>query len=312
MTARWWYAPFGLRVASELPLPELVPGVPGGTPDVTIRLGDTAAQAARAARCPEDGQFANSPHGAVMITPGVGSFLLRDGREVHVTPEPDGDRARLHLILIGSSLGMVLHQRGALVLHGATIAHEKGATVFVGASTAGKSTLAAALAAAGLQVLGDDLMPVTWEAGWPVVRLGSRVLKLWGDTISAFGLEGDRLGQVLGRLDKFFVRNRAEATGPRRLAEVVVLERSGDAPPELTRLRGLAAIETLSTHTYRPHYLSLLDRRDIHFHDATELAREIPVYRMSRPWDLGRMDETVTTLRAHWAALAEDGEVARR
>lgn len=310
MAERWWYAPFGLRVVSDLPLPELVPGPAGGAPDLAIRLGDDAAQIARAAGCPEDCEFYHCPQGAVMIAPGIGSFLLREGRDISVTLAPDCDRARLHLLLIGSCLGMALHQRGTMVLHGATIAHEKGATVFVGSSTAGKSTIAAALAASGMRVLGDDLMPVTWLDGHPVVSLGSQVLKLWSDTIAAFGLEGDRLGQVIGRADKFFVRNRAGASGPRRLAEVMLLDVSGGPAPELTRLRGVAAIEVLSTHTYRPHFLGLLGRRDAHFHDAAELAREIPVYRLSRPWDLSRMEQTLATLRSHWAAPANRGKSA--
>ena len=112
MTERWWYAPFGLRLVSDLPLPELVPGQPGGRPDIAIRLGDEAARLARAAGCPEDGQFACAKSGAVLIAPEVCSILVREGREICVSPEPGGDRTQLNLMLIGSSLGMVLHQRG--------------------------------------------------------------------------------------------------------------------------------------------------------------------------------------------------------
>jgi hypothetical protein len=65
-------------------------------------------------------------------------------------------------------------------------------------------------------------------------------------------------------------------------------------------LAGLAALQVISEHTYRPEYVPLLGREAEHFRLCSRLAGRIAVARLRRPWDLNRIDNTLAMLRAHW------------
>lgn len=304
------YRGYGLNIRSELPLPELLPAQPGLATDLSIRLARTgeAGFEPEPPHRAEPWEFAPAIGGGhVLAVPEVGHFNVRDGRQIVVRPCPETDAGFLRLFLLGSAMGMALHQRGDLVLHGATVLNPLGtATLFVGESGAGKSTMAAALGRAGLPILGDDTMALRrtsrgFEA-WP----GSRVFKLWQDTLRHLGEPTEGLEKIQNRMDKFFWPNGADAPDrPALLAEVVLLERAPDgAEPEFAELDGLEALRLVAQNTYRPAYVSLLGRNAEHFRDCAALAQMVRVGRLSRPRDLGRLDEGVALVRAHWERAA--------
>ena len=305
-----WYRGFGLWLRSDLALPELLPAATAADPDIRIRVTPEAARqwAASGAIEAEWPSFVAAPGGGfVMRVAGICDYWVRDGGEIGLSPADDAEPASVRLFLIGSALGMALHQRGMLVLHGATVLREGGATIFVGESGQGKSTLAASLGRAGHAILGDDTMPL-WPraAGGFEVWPGSRMFKLWSNTIEALGETVDGLESVGRRFDKFFVPNEAQAPDEAvPINEVILLEAAeAGSEPVLEPLAGLEALRVISEHTYRPEYVSLLGREAEHFRQCSGLAGNIAVARLRRPWDMGRIGDTLALLRAHWS-LAE-------
>lgn len=302
------YSAYGLRLHSDLALPEYEPDASGGDPDIVIRLAPGAAEEWRAIG-QEPGRFHAAPGGGfVLSVPEVAVYHVTGGAEIRIAPEPDAEPGMVRLFTIGSAMGMALHQRGVLVLHGATVALGGKARILVGDSGAGKSTLAARLGQAGCTVLGDDTMAL-WPA--PAGRRGrwlwqgSRVFKLWQDSIEAMGLGLDGLDRLGNRHDKFFVPNpvpdsaRVEPAGT-DLAEILVLE-TGDGPPRVEPLTGLRALQAVAANTYRPEYVPLLGREAEHFRQCGDLARDIPVGRLIRPWGVGGFDRTLALLIRRWA-----------
>ena len=300
-----WYRGLGLCVRSEIALPELLPSAPVANPDIRLRFTPEATKQWETSGAVETEwpSFVPAPSGGfVMRVAGICDYWVREGREIGLSPAEIADRASVRLFLIGSAMGMAFHQRGMLVLHGATVLREGGATIFVGESGQGKSTLAASLGRAGHAILGDDTMPL-----WPVengfkVWPGSRMFKLWSSTIEALGATSDGLQRVGRRFDKFFVPNEVQAQDEAvPICEVVLLEAAepGSAPV-LEPLAGLAALQVISEHTYRLEYVSLLGRGAEHFRLCSRLAGRIAVARLRRPWDLDRIDSTLAMLRAHW------------
>lgn len=333
---RWrWYRGHGLTFRAALDVPEFAPipapaeDVAGGAgrgagrgaardgaADVTIRLGPEAA-AAHAARTADGlpGDAVATPAGPVLHLPDTADILVRDGREIVLSLAPRPDMGLVRLYLIGSAMGLLFHQRGNPVLHGAAILTGAGIAVFVGDSGAGKSTLAALLGRAGYPVLADDTL-VLWPgaAGGFVAWPGSRVFKLWRDTLGALdpggagpggagpdGALGQGLETIAGRVDKFFVPNAATAPDrPVPLREVIALDRH-DGPPRLTRMPGLAALKLIGDNVYRPHFVDLFGRRESHFQQISALSAAVACWQLHRPWDLARLPETVACLSAHWS-----------
>jgi len=309
------YRGFGLSIVSDFELPEYLPAPLADPPDLSIRKAPEAWQVWEESER-VIGRFTPAPLGGnVLRLEGIGVFHVRDGRDMAVAAEPGADPGMVRLFIIGSAMGMLMHQRGVFVLHGATVALDGAARMFVGDSGAGKSTLAARLGRAGCTVLGDDTMAL-WElpadktAGqggrwlWP----GSRVFKLWGDSLAAMGLDSSGLDPLANRLDKYHVPNpgpeadlvAAARTGA-RLVEILVLE-AGDGPPRIEPLEGIRALEAIARNTYRHEYVHMLGHETEHFRQCAALARDVPVGRLTRPWDPERFDETVELLLGRWRA----------
>jgi hypothetical protein len=306
------YCGYGLSLVSELELPEFPPTPAADDPDIRIHL-DAAAEVAWADNAGPEGEFIAARQGGHLLRiSGVAVYHVTGGREIRIAVEPEADPGLVRLFTIGSAMGMALHQRGVMVLHGATISRGGVARILIGGSGAGKSTLAARLGRAGCAVLGDDTMAL-WNA--PAGRTGkwlwqgSRVFKLCADSIEAMGMGTDGFDRLGNRTDKFYVPNPgAEASsGPTteagvELAEILVLE-AGDGPPRIEPLDGIRALQAVAAHTYRPEYVGLLGREAEHFRQCGELARDVAISRLIRPWGLSSIEATIDLVLRRWEAV---------
>jgi hypothetical protein len=117
--------------------------------------------------------------------PGVGAFWVRSGREILIDPVRDADERAVRLAIVGPLLGVILAQRGHLVLHASTVAVGGRAVSFFGHSGQGKSTLAAALTRAGHRLVADDMTVIDAQHMPPRIRPGFPRIKLWPDSALA-------------------------------------------------------------------------------------------------------------------------------
>jgi hypothetical protein len=171
MPRRYWI--YGLHLACEFDLPGALSGDSHTEPTVRVRLGlpyapDTWLAAACLFRSPDlcaNGQ----PAFTVECSRTTGwyrwrycdgiVFCINQGADEIWADWPAGESHQCAAYyLVGPILAFVLRRRGALLLHGSSVAMGKAAVTFLGPSGAGKSTLAAALAKRGFSLLADDLM----------------------------------------------------------------------------------------------------------------------------------------------------------
>lgn len=293
-----WYRAYGLVIASDRKIDGFGP-CEEAPADVTIRSGPEA-RAQLASIKPSDMTLHPAPDGGwIFNVPDLCTFWMRDGRQIFVSPVPDAKPAHVTLYLLGSAMGMILHQRGLHALHAATVAIGGEAIAFVGEQGAGKSTLAALMAKAGHAVLGDDTIALsTGQQVWP----GATTFKLWGDVLPLVDLP--RGPRVSNRMEKFFVQNSHAATQPHALSAVVSIAYGTTLSVE--RVAPLAAIDMIAHHSYRPEYVPLLGRQADHFAQCAALAGAIPVWRMTRPRDLRQAPTCVAYLAKIWPMLTGD------
>lgn len=220
------YAAYGLIVSSEIPLPELTqdPGTHGaGTGEVVIRPGPVLH---RPAELDAAGfGFRASADEACHVLDKVGAFLVRGGREIIVDAAPGVEDRVLRLSILGPALGLLLHQRGLLVLHASVVARDGAAVAFLGNNGWGKSTIAAALHSRGYDLVADDVAAIAVEhEGGPTVVPGFPQVKLWPEAASLLGETPDRLPQLHPAFDKRGWRaERGFTLEPRRLRAVYAL-----------------------------------------------------------------------------------------
>ena len=107
------YLAFGLRIRSDVPLPELpVVATRDGPPDVEVRVFPAATEPATMGA----GLADVADDIAMLWWPGIGRFVVSDGTDICVARAPDSDPAMLRLYLLGPVLNALLHQRGWIVL----------------------------------------------------------------------------------------------------------------------------------------------------------------------------------------------------
>ena len=291
------YSVFGLHVRSELALPELLAAQPGGQPEVTIRLGEAPAGAD-----PGPG-LQTTDQGAVLTIDGIARYAIADGARITIDREPNVPDANIRLYLLGSAMGVLLHQRGLLPLHANAVEIGGMAFAFMGASGSGKSTLAAWFHDRGFRVIADDVCAVRFEgAERPFVTPGLPRLRLWKEALEGTGRQSSQYTRSYAgddNWDKFDVplphdtAVRAEV----ELAGVYLLGK-GDGL-SINQLQGLKAAEAVFENTYRGAYLSSAGNVQLHWESCLRLVRRTPIFQLLRAWDLTRVPAEMEGIVAH-------------
>ncbi len=282
-----FYRLFDLVLSSAIALPELVAWPATEGCDVDIRFGSVAPLPGRSIAGLRIGS-----EGPVLEVPGVGRYLITEGRSVVIDAAPDAGEANIRLFLLGSAMSVVLLQRGILPLHANAVVVGGSAFAFLGPSGAGKSTLALAFHDRGYLVLADDVCAIaTGPAGFSVTP-GVPRIRLWRDAIERTGRAVRNYEQAFAGVDKYsFGAAPGAPTAAYPLRGIFSLH---DKPAiSIKPLSGQAAVALAVANTYRGQFLSLVGNRASHFESCVNLAKKVPVFSFYRPRDAERINEAV-------------------
>lgn len=283
------YSVYGLTIRSEIPLPMLVSSS-GGQADASVLLGELGDVTAELHRIPWG--YRLDPEEAHILWEGIATYVARAGKEVIVDPAPDSDPRSVQLGVLGPAFAALLHQRGFLLLHASAVEIDGVAVGFLGSSGWGKSTMAAALHAAGYPLVVDDVVAVRFDAGRPEVYPGFPQFKLWPDALGALGADPTTLPTIDPEMDK---RARRITEGfctaeSLPLGRLYVLSTGGSI--EIESLNPREAFLQLAYHSYGIQWLHEVSG-SAHFLNRAELARSLPVQRLRRPRDLQLLPDLV-------------------
>jgi hypothetical protein len=302
------FAAHGLQISSaiELPLPRMSSPGNASADDagrdqpfgVVVRFGNVpTALDAPVTRTPV---FQAASREFLFILPGVGRFLVRDGREVSVHLEPGAPQDVLGLHLAHAGLAAVLHQRGKLPLHASGVVVNGGCVAFLGGAYAGKSTIAAALNQRGYAALCDDICAVNYAEGIATVGSGTRQFQLWADAAGALGLSTELAPRAHPEGERFgFPFDLPVFDQPISLRRLYVLRESRKEPEGIRRLTGIEAFRCLFGYTYFTPHIAGFVAGPKAFETNAGIARSVRIFVWSRPWGLDRLEETVNCLEQH-------------
>lgn len=240
---------------------------------------------------------------------GLGAFRISpDGATIRWRPDAAPRLDALRWVLLGRVLATAMYAAGTVALHGSAVQLGGAGLGFVAPKHHGKSTLAAALVAAGARLVSDDLLPI--DAGPPVrMRPGVPVLRLHDDSERAVTLAGRGYGRAAHDLGKarLDVAPTDLVTAPWPLTAVYVLAPEPEEPEPgaaavRTRLDRLAALQMLTRHTALAPLLSPAEARPL-LTVAAAVARTVPVYELRFVRQLARLADVVAELRA-WHDVA--------
>jgi hypothetical protein len=176
-----------------------------------------------------------------------------------------------------------------------------GAVAFLGGRGWGKSTLAAALHAQGHSLLADDVTALTVGIGCPTVSPGFPQLKLWPDVVVSLG----EALETLPRLHPLFEKRARRVTWefsqmdfPLRCIYVL----APGPVPAIEPLRPQEALIELVRHWYGARFgIELLRPSGLSsfFLRCGNLAKRVPVYRLTRPSSLSTLRDVARLVEEH-------------
>ena len=292
------YCAYDLVIHSEILLPELRVSTET-TPDVVVQIRPLDSSPLRetdTAHC-----FQLTPEGLYIFWQGVGTFRVSEGHCIVIDPAPEADEDRLRLFILGAAIGVILHQRGYLVLHGSAVNINEEAVVFLGDKGWGKSTLAAAFHRQGYPLLGDDVIAIDWhQDNQPWVIPAFPQLKLWPDAVESLGSDPDNLPPLVPHLEK---RNYCLTSGFSTcqipLRQIFIL--GIDSHLEIAKLKSQEILYYFYRNSYvtRFHKELLQCSEAAHLQHLTQLANSTSIHRLLRPADLSLLPETIRQIELH-------------
>jgi len=283
MTEKYHYCAFGLKIASDISMPELqlCPGIFGA--DVNIAMGKVPKNIKDAIE--SRANFQAGKNQLLFQIKNVGSYYIEKGNQIIIEPDPNGELKAIRLFLLGSAMGAVLFQRGIFPIHGSAVSFNEFCIIITGNQGAGKSTLAAAFKEKGYEILTDDVAAVSFDSeGMPWVYPSYPQQKLWRDSLESMGNEVSSLSNIYGRIDKYAVTIQDNfCRTPIRLAGIYELWKEHCQNVELNKLSGMAKLSVIINNIYRFGFVHGLDLKEETFRYATSLGKQISVSRIIRP-----------------------------
>lgn len=279
------YKAFGLKIVSEIPLPELSQlNKKKAMADIQIEITDLSEQW---------GKYDESQQKTIVVedevvmfhVPQTAIFSIQAGEKIIFSPMPGADENKIRLYILGTCMGAILMQRKILPLHGSVIAIDGKAYALIGDSGAGKSTLASAFLSKGYQLLSDDVVAVSLlNKNTAIVYPSYAQQKLWQESLNEFGMEIAQYSPLFERETKYAVPvNSQFFPDPLPLAGVIELVRTQGEDIEITRIEGLARLYKLYRHTFRSSLISKLGLMEWHFKTSTNIASGMEMFQVSRP-----------------------------
>lgn len=289
----------GLTIASEIALPGAWL-LDCGTPDVVMRQGAVAPVLTRPLA--SSGIWEADEGRVLLRADGVGRFLITHGEVILFEPEQGVPAEACAPYLQGTGIGMLLNQRGEIVLHASAAAVDGKAMLFCGKSGEGKSTLAAALSVLGYATFSDDVSRITFDqAGRPFVSADARQLKLNEETIDFLNLEERRGGAVLQGSAKAYVSPPAQwGVEDLPLGAIYLLRSPPTATDRIVRLDAAVALRRLMRRAHRPGMMRGTGQSGRYFEANAKILQHASVFTLERRRGISRLQATTAMLENHW------------
>lgn len=287
------YRAYGLTIRSSIALPELETA----ESDAAELIVETRPVEGP---LPEEGLprlIRFTEQDAYLAWPMIGRF--RAEREGRIAVDPLTHNAQhVRFALLGPVLGAYLHQRGLPLLHGSAVKVGDCAYLLLGRKGAGKSTLAAAFAANGCDVLNDDVLPLEIRNSTICIAPGFPGLKL--STIAKEQLLPD--ADVIVPEDdgpaKLMVRQSRGCATSVPIGAIFILDgRATEIGKQ--KLRPANGLEALLENSYALKFgeQSLVGKSGATlFRHCAQLAQSVPIWTIHPPIEIERLRTFASSL----------------
>lgn len=300
-----FFLAYGLTIGSDFFLPELTLAPDNNCQsDVVIRTGRLKVPILK----PTDSKLlcAIEHDYAYLHWDEAGTVLVREGQEIIVDPIDGVNEQILRILLLGAAFGLLLHQRGLMVVHGNSVNINGKGVCFIGNRGFGKSTISAGLYFKGYPVVSDDVTAISLDDPESAYLIpGYARLKLWTDSVEALGLKSQHLSLVHPQYEKReYLISESLDTKPVPLNYIYVLSSSEKSAIE--SMSPTEAMVKIMQNSYCTRFgkemyktLSTVE----HFQQCSSLVNRSQVFSLKRTNDLTSLPELIGLIEEHTSKL---------
>ena len=282
----YFYTAYNLGIQSELFLPELIPTK--REIDVVLRLNNYNNFL--------QGKKNNGGNYFRGSVEGLASFLVRDGREIIISPEPGIDEGILRPLILGPIMSIVLRQRGLLVLHASAVNINNRAVAFMGHSGWGKSTLVTAFHTKGYEVLTDDVLPIEINVNGSLVFPSYPQFKLLPDAATSLGQDTESLSPIFKDAPKLAYQvTSGFAQNPLPLQRIYVLAKG--TQHQITNLQPQQGFVELVRHSRAMSLINAAEFIAAHMRLCSELIKNVRFCRFTRKPSLADLPQLINLVK---------------
>lgn len=246
--------------------------------EMQVRFGPVAESLADGARI--DDAFAMSRDAFLFVTPVGVRFHYRVGEAIRAELPGAETQDEYLLYLWGTVFGAVAWLNGFVPLHASAVAVRDRIVAFTADSGGGKSTLAAALARAGLTHVCDDTLVLDVQTDGVTAMPDGKPLKLWDDALTLTGTSAEApVGIMPG---KNYARAARTTDRAMPLTDLVLLDR-GDTIA-LEPVRGAAKLAMLRDALYRDFIHAARGDDALHARLMLDISSQVRFWRLTRPF----------------------------
>lgn len=237
------YSLYHLNIASDISFPDLEE-VEFKTPDIIIKQNNLVAEKAE---LPNDGVLE-----VIYVENHEIGIKISDGKRIEYKSLTTLGLPIIRSYLLASGLGAILHQRGYPVLHGSAVEIDGEAVLFCGDSGMGKSNTAACFLKKGKKLLADDMCPIIFQNGKPMLATSHMNLKLTKRDIQAIGLSDRKSVDWGDSKEKHrLIADYENQPSTLPIRAIYMLEPASDETLDLQKINGSKCIYYLVKNTFR-------------------------------------------------------------
>jgi hypothetical protein len=288
---KFYYIVYGLKIESEIQLPELLE-VKEGTGEVFISIGVLPKEVTNSIA----NGYKYSFEKKVMWfhIDKIATYYVYDGKHIIVQPITDMGVYDLKAYLLGTALGMILIQRNIIAIHGGTVLINDKAVTIVGDTGAGKSTLTSGLRLKGYPFMADDISTISYERN---VNPGYPQQKLCKDTMIKLGYEISNYKMIDDDREKYVIPiKRGFVSKPIQLGAICEVALGNDDDVKIQEIMGKDKLVSLMNNVYRIEILKSVGISPNYFSKCLEIVKSIPFYRISRPKDKFTVNQQISAI----------------
>jgi hypothetical protein len=292
MSKFYFYKCFGLVFKSPIPFPELLISKDYNS-DITVRF-DIAEKFPKGKLNENSNIFKQSAQDISFIFENKPLFRVRNSKEIIINSSYEINDILLRTLILGQGMGILLNQKGYLILHGSAVNIGNKAIAFLGDCGEGKSTTAAALNIKGHSLISDDVLVVNFDEDKPKLLPSFPRIKLWDDVIDSVVKSEELLLQIHPKFKKYsYNTDKTFCETPILLKTIYIIEKG-----ERNSINFLKPQDALMKLIKNAYMFNLFDESEKHQNliQCAKLASNITVKRLIRSHSLDKIDELTNTI----------------